>query len=124
MWKLQLHPQYKKKKYTLYLEALFKLGWSFSVHRSHEAVDGGQIVPGAKQEEGEADDDEQTSQVHEGVLSDEPPEADATKVHRDVLTLQRQRDGEVSYYWNTNPWYYIQIIIIFFYFYAEERETG
>lgn len=77
--------------------------WSQVRHRQDEAIDGGEVVPGAQQEEGETDEDEEAAQVHEGVLSDEPPETHTTEVHRDVLTLheveqsrstQRQRiDG-------------------------------
>lgn len=63
-----------------------------------EAIDGRQEVPGAEQEEGEADDDEEAAQVHEGVLNDEPPEAGTPEVHRDVLTLHQieQRGGAQS----------------------------
>lgn len=63
---------------------------------SHEAVDGGQVVPGAEQEEGETDEDKQAAEVHEEILHDEPPEADPTEIHWDVLTLeeQRQRRGQ------------------------------
>lgn len=60
---------------------------------SHEAVDGGQVVPGAEQEKGETDEDKQAAEVHEEILHDEPPEADPTEIHWDVLTLEEQRQG-------------------------------
>lgn len=56
---------------------------------SHEAVDGLQVVPRAKQEKGEADDDEEAAQVDEGVLREEPPETGPSVVDWDVLTLGR-----------------------------------
>lgn len=59
---------------------------------SHEAIDGRHVVPGAEQEEGQADKDEQAPQVHEEVLNHKPPEAQAPEVDRDVLTLQEQGD--------------------------------
>lgn len=63
---------------------------------SHEAVDGRHVVPGAQQEEGQADQDKQAAQVHEEVLNHKPPEADAPEVDRDVLTLQEQTQGDGS----------------------------
>lgn len=60
---------------------------------SHEAVDGGQVVPGAEQEKGETDEDKQAAEVHEEILHDEPPEADPAEIHWDVLTLEEQRHG-------------------------------
>lgn len=63
---------------------------------AHEAVDRRQVVPGAEQEEGETDDDTQASQVHEGELYDEPPEAGPPHVHRDVLTLQRHKRRDAT----------------------------
>lgn len=80
----------KVKGQTLRLRIRLPLSFNFGPVHSHEAVDGGQVVPGAQQEKGETDDDEQAAQVHEGVLSDEPPETDPPKVHRDVLTLERE----------------------------------
>lgn len=56
---------------------------------SHEAVDGLQVVPRAKQEKREADDDAEAAQVDEGVLCEEPPETGPSVVDWDVLTLGR-----------------------------------
>lgn len=64
---------------------------------SHEAVDRRQVVPGAQQEEGEADDDKHTAQVHEGVLGHEPPETGPLEVDWNVLTLGGKHvDREVT----------------------------
>lgn len=78
---------------------------------SHEAVDRRQVVPRAEQEKGETDHDEQASQVHEGVLRDEPPEAESSEVHRDVLTLGEEKQKHVvASNKGVDPENYIEIV--------------
>lgn len=59
---------------------------------SHEAINGGHVVPGAEQEEREADEDEQAAEVHEEILHDKPPEAGPSNIHGDVLTLREKNN--------------------------------
>lgn len=80
---VQLGPNQTEKASRLFK---FNSREQVDIH-SHEAVDGLQVVPRAKQEKREANDDEEAAQVDEGVLREEPPETGPPVVDGDVLAL-------------------------------------
>lgn len=82
---------HQRRKRPKIVKTLLRLNREHINIHSHEAVDRRHVVPRAKQEKREANDDEEAAQIDEGVLREEPPETGSSVVDGDVLTLGRKK---------------------------------